>query len=1502
MMKRTIRLLICATMALGGIAPTMAQQHSSDLSTRKATQSSLAQQDVSLREANNLFDRWQSLGGKSFGFVNKKTSGKAHVPLTLLAKKNGQMKVGSTAGGAEIWVNVTYAPGMTAAADRSISSFRTTNPTELTPLIKGNFLFYNGVGLVDDIIYAGHNAQNDKGEYVPTLYTIDTETWQLLSTTILPDYSLMAFETAMGSDGRIYGAFYSPDGKSKEIGVVDYPTRSRSIIMTTKKIYCALGITKENVLYGVASDGNLYRIDPTTASETLIGATGLTIADAKGNIFFQTGEIDQYDNTFYWLGTDAKKQSTSLYSIDLATGVANELYELGQYTFSSMIIQKPVANDNAPAMVENLSVMFDGANTNGSVSFTAPTTTFAGKPLNDNLLYQVFIDEEVVASGNVTTGTNANVAVSTTEGKHKFDVIVSNANGISPKASVKQWVGYDVPEPVSNIGFELDQSSGSAILYWDGPAKGVNNGYFGGITYDIYRLGGGKEVKVEENFSDTYFEETLPKTDAPVKYSYGIVARNGSQRSVMATSEAIQLGDAYKVPYLENFEFKDKFALWTTIDTYNDKVSSDIGVRGAWIYDVKEKAASYTFGDKKADDWLISPSIKLEEGKTYTIALKAKARAGQTQVYPERFEVFLGTDADPETMFLDVIPDTELNKATYTTFDNRNVSVTSTGKYHIGIHTTSTKDGWTLYVDSVSVELNAVSDAPAATTDLAAVADPTGVLKANISFKAPTKNGAGETLVRNISKIDLRRDNKVITTFTDVQPGSTVQYEDTDVELGNHTYATYPFLDDKQGEKSEVRTYVGVDIPDRARNIKAKDNENSIILSWDKVGTVGANGGLVVPENVDYLVWNTASYNGSVMLYQVIDSIRNGNIATIPFNTNEGAQGLAYLAVQTKNVAGAGDAYMEGILVGAPYVLPFKETLPNGSLTNYWEFNATGAAVSMRLSAESTDGDGYGVEIVSNDAEEYGELYSGKIDLRNAVRPMLIFDARTTAKGNTLGIYVMKPDNTETMVTSIQLDEAFQTYAVDLSAYKNERYIRLGLFESFNAAGKIVFDNINVINALQHDLDLSQFSHPEIIDAGKTAEIKFVVKNYGLQEAKNYTIKVAAGDRLLMNEEITEPLTSLKERNFSVSFPTTIFDEDGEYRLTAEIIYAADEKKDNNKAEGFINILVSQAAPPQNVNAMAEGGKVRLTWQAPQETTEIITQDFEDTTIFEPFSIGGITKTNRNGNFGEWTLIDGDDQLTSFWGAVSYPNSGIRQAWQVINPKKVFGNDLADIDRANSGEQYLISFCPSTGAADDWLISPELLGVPQNLRFSVRCLSKLYGDETYEVLYSTTNKNRESFKKVAGPEVPTMNWIEKSYELPAGTKYFAIRHTAKEAFGLLIDDVKYAVRGGAVAKYNIYVDQQLVATLNADGELAYLAASLADGEHLFSVTAVYANGIESVPVSTKLIVSGIDSITLDSNTLVDVYTLDGKLVRKQTNTLKDLRGVYVINGQKIILK
>ena len=175
----------------------------------------------------------------------------------------------------------------------------------------------------------------------------------------------------------------------------------------------------------------------------------------------------------------------------------------------------------------------------------------------------------------------------------------------------------------------------------------------------------------------------------------------------------------------------------------------------------------------------------------------------------------------------------------------------------------------------------------------------------------------------------------------------------------------------------------------------------------------------------------------------------------------------------------------------------------------------------------------------------------------------------------------------------------------------------------------------------------------------------------------------------------------------------------------------------------------------------------------------------------------------------------------------------------------------------------------------------------------------------FEVLASSTDNDVESFTLVESLSTSTTKWEEKTVDLPADTKYFAIRHTSTDVFALLLDDINYLVSGGDVDHYNVYCEGELIATVTGD-ETTYTeaASKFAVGDHVFAVSAVHANGSESKPVTVTVTVSdttGIAQIAADGKPF-DIYTLDGKLVRRQASDFNGLRGVYVINGKAVLVK
>ena len=199
-------------------------------------------------------------------------------------------------------------------------------------------------------------------------------------------------------------------------------------------------------------------------------------------------------------------------------------------------------------------------------------------------------------------------------------------------------------------------------------------------------------------------------------------------------------------------------------------------------------------------------------------------------------------------------------------------------------------------------------------------------------------------------------------------------------------------------------------------------------------------------------------------------------------------------------------------------------------------------------------------------------------------------------------------------------------------------------------------------------------------------------------------------------------------------------------------------------------------------------------------TLGAVTETFDDESVFPAFGLGGITATQHTGAFGEWTLYDGNGMKVYGLTDIEYENKYEPSAWMVFNRAKT--NPVHGDGKSHSGHQCMMSIVPVENhvpaTTDHWLISPELSGEAQTITFYARQLTTQYGNEKYEVLASSTNNDPTSFLIVGSTrEITGEDWQEVSVSLPAGAKYFAIRHISYDIFGLMIDDVTYEPKGSS---------------------------------------------------------------------------------------------------------
>lgn len=274
--------------------------------------------------------------------------------------------------------------------------------------------------------------------------------------------------------------------------------------------------------------------------------------------------------------------------------------------------------------------------------------------------------------------------------------------------------------------------------------------------------------------------------------SLKITAQNPSELPV-ATGDPID-----QIPYVNTFDTENDYNQFGIIDYNRDGYS--------WNTDSQYSSfvCSNGYGNVIADDWLISPAIKLEAGKSYRMYVDAW---GVATNYVETFEVRMGHEPSASGMTFVALPPTNVTWQERATVEQDGIFVNETGYYHFGIHSIS-EYGYMLYVDNFILEAGAEPKSPVNVTDLS-ITPYEETPGATISFTAPTMTVDGTELSSNMS-VKVFVDGSLSKTYEDIVPGSanTLQFEDNSLSVGYHTFYLVASNEAGDGKKSKSITVI----------------------------------------------------------------------------------------------------------------------------------------------------------------------------------------------------------------------------------------------------------------------------------------------------------------------------------------------------------------------------------------------------------------------------------------------------------------------------------------------------------------------------------------------------------------------------------------------------------------------------------------------------------------------------------------------------------------------
>lgn len=1011
---------------------------------------------------------------------------------------------------------------------------------------------------------------------------------------------------------------------------------------------------------------------------------------------------------------------------------------------------------------------------------------------------------------------------------------------------------------------------------------------------------------------------------------------------VMATLQLAfsALAASGDVVYSETFDTEDDFNAWTIVD-----------LNGGRTWEPLNGAASYMLDYQTGlpgDDWYISPAVSLESGKVYELSFYLGILSKT-----ENLRVCLGTSENPDD-FTTVIADFNSVQKGASGDKAYKLLVPSDGQYRIGFYAYSEPNMHRIDIDNVAItEVSSVS-VPGEVTNLTVTPGAKGAKTATVAFDTPTVDAGGSPLAELASiAIYRNEEQEAAKTYASPEVGASFSWTDENPEPGFNTYRVVAYNAAGNSREVAATEFIGFDTPVEVSSLLARLNADmSISLVWE-APAASVNGGYVDFEN---------------MVYRVLrDGVElDAAVAETEFNdprpVQQGQQLVSYTVIAVAGDKESSPVTSNSVLNGEPLALPYAESFAGQRMVTPWTLDGEINAFDWHTICDDSeigefeevpvqDGDD-GMIVAESRYADYGDqarFVSPMLEFGNISNPTLTFwfyQARSPwydpewdgEVNDRLQVQVSYDggewQNLENATYYLNETPAGWVECSVTLPKKECAFFNIGLLATaesdVSAYRNMYVDAISVDEApFAADLVADAFAvDSKRVGVGEEMAFSVVVFNRGADAVANYSVALYR-DGEKVDEKPGKEIAPAQKADIGFSVVATLDDAVADsFTWIAEILFDDDENLGNNKTDEIVTSVRKPTVPAvADLIAEASGVDVALSWSpsssipaTPKGEPVTVTDDFED---YEPFVISGI---------GDWAVADLDEAATLNTPRipVDYPHRGEPMAFQVFNTTKagvwVEGVNIDNAFMPHSGEQYLA--CPSVeypAENDDWLITPRLYGRAHVVSFYAKAAT--YDSEWINVYYSTSDNHPDSFIKLNEGDRLFVNdgWTKYEFEVPDGTRYFAVRCVRRCVF-LFIDDFTYNAHDGSADPatflgYNVYRDgKKINDELLADNRFTDTGA--AESGYAYKVTAVYEEGESeySNEATVKqdgavgIVADGI-SITTNGNMLfvrctsperISVYTIDGRMAYDGTTAEAAIElptnGVYLVKIRGTVRK
>lgn len=988
---------------------------------------------------------------------------------------------------------------------------------------------------------------------------------------------------------------------------------------------------------------------------------------------------------------------------------------------------------------------------------------------------------------------------------------------------------------------------------------------------------------------------------------------------LLAASAATARGATEALPYEITFN-STNYNTWTSVDDGQNEITWKNLI---WMWNNNSWWYSLTSAQKTpANDWVVSPTFAIAEGTQYEVSYKVDRYSGDNATLT--LALIDGLDSPMSKQEIDVW-NMSSDKGIVKTVT---FTASAGGDLRIGLHMGMTYNGSAQKIKFVSFSIKALSkaSAPAAVADFTATPGALGAATAMLTFTAPLKDAEGNDLSGTVDVNLYREDEETpFHTVTGLAPGAAGSYTDTEAYTGETWYLARAVTDGGESVEARADAWIGEDEP-LAVTINSITTAGKPSIAWTPAEG-GVHGGYVNTSGLTYVISRVADG-------QLTKAGETSERSFTDADLDDSRQANVSYQVVAKSGAGLGAAAQtEAVNVGPQLALPFAESFADTAYsTTPWMQqtvrNAEGAtrepswellaSKSMEVDATDDNPEGVTVTISSQDTDRgmiafkatgqwtnYCEsrLVMPSIDFTGMLNPVLTFyifreswssldPATQNGRNDDYITVAARSANGEFTAAEGEFhrygkQNAWELCEVPLYAFAGLDRVQVALV-GHGVGNTIYIDNIRIEERTAYDLAITGFSAPERIRVGEPGGISAVIKNNGGFTANEYSVELYKNDVKVETAPGNETAPG-KSTVVRFEYSPSDNEEEAEAVFSAKIVYAPDQEAANNVSETAGVAITAPLLPAVNT---LEGGfaqdKTHLTWQPASWLPAETLKESDGFETYAPFSID---------TFGDFSSYDMDNRITVPITGLTYPNAGEKMACQIMTPAMT-NIDPEELDLwTPHGGSSMVVFPQATSAtadiaSNDWLVFPMLSGNAQIIKMWLRSVNAENYPEYILGYYATTSDPTDADDFLPCPDseasyaVPTA-WTLKDYSVPAGAKWFALRHISQSGYMLMLDDVSYERAVPAIEPdgYNVYCNG-----VKANDEL--LTDCVFDHRpnvenSVYTVKAVYGDRESTASNEVSVNITGVDIVEAEEME-TEYFTLQGIRVTEPGC------GVYII--------